>query len=752
MEENRKHIDELFREALGNYTEAPSSSVWDKVEQRLDTTGRKPRPPFWWAWFAVILLVVGAGGTMMIKHWMPSSGKTGNQTEAPAPPPVNSLAPSTNYPATKPQPGKSNPVIADKTTPSTNTDKDNTPGTQPPASDKAHAEKSAKHAGATESRTAKKHKSANQHSHTATTANTSASDDNVQAAAKPKRTTKKTHTEQTVKAENSASRENNTAESPKPVKQHKQKTKTKPANNAVNNSSNQDNSTAETNSTPKNTAKQKVAPKKAHHTSANTTVTTVVQKTKATSTKATAKTKAEPKPVIKKEVKPAVAAATQKEKPAKANTTRQKATTQTNTTDNSQPLASSHTTAASKLKERTHAPKPVVKTEPVKTVKHEAKKQKVSRTTVAKDRKPAEHQPAVDNKAKTQQPVAKNVEPPVRTKEKSSNPVAVNPPASPLDQHVTFPSAAQHQKEDAKKKAEVTTGPDTSDNPVDTSDDNEDNYTSPPAKRQSNFRLSPEVGVSLGYSLGFATAHAAEAIIAPYVQLNLGSKVNIRFSPSYRFGNVSSFTIGNTGTFYNITSQHVDSSKVLDTNGTVKFYNYHYQQTYDSLTLSRSAGGATWAIDVPVSIGYKLGSGVSLFGGPVFSYGNTIKVSADRKEVKDLIVADSVMNSTTPKPPSYFTNLFQQIPHTGQPYANASNPNGADYGTQFRVGYLAGIRYSKGRVEGELSVQQHLSGFSNIDIPEVQKVYSQPYFRLSIGYKILKPARQSQPSMPIEED
>src|SRR3954464_15959440 len=95
MEENRKHIDELFREALGNYTETPPSSVWDNVEQRLDTTGRKPRPPFWWAWFAVLFLVIAAGGTVVVKNWLPSKGHT-NEKKTTIAYPVNAASSSSS--------------------------------------------------------------------------------------------------------------------------------------------------------------------------------------------------------------------------------------------------------------------------------------------------------------------------------------------------------------------------------------------------------------------------------------------------------------------------------------------------------------------------------------------------------------------------------------------------------------------------------------------------------------------------------
>ena len=37
MAENNKHIDDLFKESLGNSSEVPDASVWSDIELKLDT-------------------------------------------------------------------------------------------------------------------------------------------------------------------------------------------------------------------------------------------------------------------------------------------------------------------------------------------------------------------------------------------------------------------------------------------------------------------------------------------------------------------------------------------------------------------------------------------------------------------------------------------------------------------------------------------------------------------------------------------
>ncbi|MBS1771397.1 MAG: hypothetical protein JST82_00965 [Bacteroidetes bacterium] len=61
MEDNRIHIDDLYREELGSYTEAPGAAVWQKLQDRLDKE-QKPKGSTWTKWFgrgtAILLLLV----------------------------------------------------------------------------------------------------------------------------------------------------------------------------------------------------------------------------------------------------------------------------------------------------------------------------------------------------------------------------------------------------------------------------------------------------------------------------------------------------------------------------------------------------------------------------------------------------------------------------------------------------------------------------------------------------------------------
>lgn len=58
MEDN-KNIDDLFREELGDYTEAPPPAVWSRLEGRLGSApARKPRPSYRWLGYFGMLSVM----------------------------------------------------------------------------------------------------------------------------------------------------------------------------------------------------------------------------------------------------------------------------------------------------------------------------------------------------------------------------------------------------------------------------------------------------------------------------------------------------------------------------------------------------------------------------------------------------------------------------------------------------------------------------------------------------------------------
>jgi len=78
MNKYRKHIDQFFREKLGNYRETPPPDVWDDLEQRLDGLAAAPKPsaPGKWMWHVAIVSVILFMGVSAVKKYYTAGSNT----------------------------------------------------------------------------------------------------------------------------------------------------------------------------------------------------------------------------------------------------------------------------------------------------------------------------------------------------------------------------------------------------------------------------------------------------------------------------------------------------------------------------------------------------------------------------------------------------------------------------------------------------------------------------------------------------
>ena len=94
--ENRKKIDDLFKNELGNYSETPPPAAWDALEKKLgQIPSKKPRSPYmWFGYFAMVVALVAisvlvarnmSGNTdMAVKNVADNNNISKEQKAAPA--------------------------------------------------------------------------------------------------------------------------------------------------------------------------------------------------------------------------------------------------------------------------------------------------------------------------------------------------------------------------------------------------------------------------------------------------------------------------------------------------------------------------------------------------------------------------------------------------------------------------------------------------------------------------------------------
>ena len=191
-------------------------------------------------------------------------------------------------------------------------------------------------------------------------------------------------------------------------------------------------------------------------------------------------------------------------------------------------------------------------------------------------------------------------------------------------------------------------------------------------------------------------------------------------------------------------SNNINNDDSFSLSGPGYYRRFFYKEEYDSVIVSALIKQQNYAeIELPVMMQYKLSKQFSVFGGLSLTLGKIIKIDEVRQEYgsftkngRFVSMVDSSGN-TVEAPPAYqmfFANSYktQNIDEyrSGQ-YSNpASNP--------VRFGYSLGASYAPtDRWMFEASMRQNLSDMKTaIPNDKVRKFYTQPYFRVTVGYKV----------------
>ena len=800
MNEQNKHIDDIFRDALGNYAETPPAAVWNDIEQRLPATTPKRRSRFGgWMWGIVLLLLVGSGLLVARKMLHKDDDTDKKQIAQPIPTahPENNntitngtnttttnnqptttnntpvtAAPNTANPGTQATSANAQPIasgtVAGSSTHSTST----TSSSNPTATTGSSSAAATTHSGARQGSGHNSRRHMQRHTNSSNAATTPQSP--ATAAAKTRQAhhtsngnhrhrTAKNTTAQTpntlIPAPDKNKQTNTTASSnPQPAKKHHQRNSSTPAVAGT---------PSTTIGTPVATTPKKH--RKAHNiapaTNTNNTVAAVTparhkkHKQSAATTNNTTTTPAIAAQPAKPKHKKAPAAITTA--PAVATTPaikphRKKAATTMPATiaatsiprphhkkqAPSAPIAQLATTPAQpKKKHKALTPAPTVAAIP--------KKEKSQKVPAVKPQKQATT-PAVargKQKAAKQKPAA-----PVPA---ATNPVVANPrPATQSATTTTFPKQSKITDPNDKPFLKQPTQSDNgSDNTAGGGSGGSGGGGDKPAKERKPIHLNFDAGVFAGYEKGFSSFNVDKSLFGAYLHYHFTAKLGLMVPPSYKFGNFNSSQLASSGTYYDVQnssfSQITHPHDSTQQNDTVIYY---YSQSHDSIRVNSVATRKIWEVDLPLLLTYQISPSLSVFAGPVLSFGNQIKIT---NAITHNLLQFSTVDSTfvLPGTPLLDSSSFAAlVSHSGLPYSSSDSTNVQNATTNpLRIGYMLGLQFTTGSFNFNLSVQQSLSGTSQILNPDIKKAYTQPYFRATLGYRILK-GRQRKTQAQMEQE
>lgn len=264
-----------------------------------------------------------------------------------------------------------------------------------------------------------------------------------------------------------------------------------------------------------------------------------------------------------------------------------------------------------------------------------------------------------------------------------------------------------------------------------------------------NFNAPPfSVGVKLGYEQGFTTQSSGIIAAFPFLQWAFSDKMSLWFQPGFRYNNISKTNLMDRQTFHDIISQSRDSSHVIDndTTGVITIQrNYIYRSIYDSVIVQYGIKSSKfWEIELPISLQYRVAKNLAVQLGGMVSFGRIVQVEGGLERYSGLSRNGSLSyapvpyngqpSTNYPNPPTiqnyftYNTSSFQGV-DTNQYKNPSSNPA--------RFALVFGFSYTfKERLLIDVLVRKNVSSMSFIPNDQVRSIYTQPYFRLMVGYKL----------------
>ncbi len=258
----------------------------------------------------------------------------------------------------------------------------------------------------------------------------------------------------------------------------------------------------------------------------------------------------------------------------------------------------------------------------------------------------------------------------------------------------------------------------------------------PSDKKPLNAGKKWSVGVNAAYAKGLGANGMSKLSVNPTVQMKFSPKWSATFMPGVTYCSSPLSTLQDKAPYHSITSENLDSIVYVDTitMNVIRYYNY--KQQYQDVGISQTVSRRAWEIELPVLVNYQVVKRFSLSAGMVATFGKVVTIQQSSEIINSGTYTDSMLYSSVSRDMQYFRDRQNTagLPglgsYNGSLYQNATN-------NPVRIGYMLGVSYEPvNRLKINMFLQQNISGTSQIPNPDVRKIYTMPYLRVGLGYLI----------------
>lgn len=267
--------------------------------------------------------------------------------------------------------------------------------------------------------------------------------------------------------------------------------------------------------------------------------------------------------------------------------------------------------------------------------------------------------------------------------------------------------------------------------------------------RHSLAKTGVEAGIKAGIEKGFNNYTATKYALAPYLQYNISNKLAVMLQPALKYDVLNNTQVLPATAYYNLTNSTVTTGHIIHKGDSITAApdtisrRYFYKQTHDSILIGyKTAKKSYMEFEIPLLLQYKLTNDLSVYGGINFNFVKVVQVKEDRQVYSNITQYDTVsyaavpVTATAPTPPSPDSLFKSSVKSYSNYSANAVQNPASD---PLKLGYMLGFNYRiKQRWMIDVLMQQMLSNSAYIPNDKIQSIYKQPYFRVTIGYRLFK--------------